>query len=223
MAVDAVNPRAYTDGGSPGNINGHILRIKENGSDGAATSFTWDIYLFGSESGMDTGMINLSSLTADQDFSSPDGLWFSPTTGFVYIQTDDGAYTDVTNCMMLIGKPGSVGDGATKTLEYTKTDGSKLTVTTQIGVKPTADTLRRFLVGPVDCEITGIAETPDGKTLFVNVQHPGESISKADVADPSKYLSHWPGNAGYGAGGAAARPRSATLVITRDDGGVIGA
>ncbi len=84
-------------------------------------------------------------------------------------------------------------------------------------------TLRRFLVGPVDCEITGITEAPDGKAIFVNIQHPGEAISKANVADPAKYLSHWPGNAGYGSGGATARPRSATVVITRNDGGLIGA
>jgi secreted PhoX family phosphatase len=79
------------------------------------------------------------------------------------------------------------------------------------------------LVGPRDCEITGICETPDGRAIFVNVQHPGEAITRANVTDPSKYLSHWPGNAGYGAGGANARPRSATIVITRDDGGLIGA
>jgi hypothetical protein len=28
--------------------------------------------------------------------------------------------------------------------------------------------------GPVGCEITGIALTPDGRTMFVNIQHPGE-------------------------------------------------
>ena len=44
----------------------------------------------------------------------------------------------------------------------------------------------------------------------------------ADIGDASKYTSHWPGNAGYGAGGANARPRSATIVITKTDGGVIG-
>ncbi|WP_334189992.1 alkaline phosphatase PhoX, partial [Noviherbaspirillum sp.] len=76
---------------------------------------------------------------------------------------------------------------------------------------------------PVDCEITGIAETPDGKAMFVNIQHPGESITAANVADPTKYLSHWPANAGYGPGGATtARPRSATIVITKNDGGRIG-
>lgn len=225
MQVDAANPRSYSDAPSasaPGNVNGHILRMKENAGASAAAAFTWDIYLFGAEAGMDPARINLSSLTDDQDFSSPDGLWFSTRTGLAFIQTDDGAYTDVTTCMMLVGKPGTVGDGETRTLEYTKADGSKMAVTTRVGAKPTPDTLRRFLVGPVDCEITGIAETPDGRAIFVNIQHPGEAISKANLADPAKFLSHWPGNAGYGAGGAQARPRSATIVITRDDGGVIG-
>ncbi|WP_374665554.1 PhoX family phosphatase [Ramlibacter sp.] len=226
-AVDAANPRAYTDAPtaatSPGNVNGHIIRMKETGGESAATSFTWDIYLFGAEAGADGGKVNLSALTADNDFSSPDGLWFSPKTGLCFIQTDDGAYTDVTNCMMLVGKAGTVGDGATQAIEYTKADGSKTTVTTRVGAKPTTANLKRFLVGPKDCEITGICETPDGRAIFVNIQHPGETISKANIADPSKYLSHWPGNAGYGPGGANARPRSATIVITRNDGGLIAA
>jgi secreted PhoX family phosphatase len=228
MGLDAANPRSYQDsvaGGAPGsagNINGHILRMKEGTGDAAATAFTWDVYLFGAEAGADLAKVNLSALTADQDFSSPDGLWFSPKTGLCFIQTDDGAYTDVTNCMMLIGKPGTVGDGAVTTLSYTKADGSKVDVQTRVGAKPTTETLRRFLVGPKDCEITGITETPDGKTVFVNIQHPGETISKANIADPTKYVSHWPGNAGFGPGGATARPRSATIVITKNDGGLIG-
>ncbi len=225
--VDAANPRAYTDAptaaSAPGNINGHIIRMKENGDEPGATAFTWDVYLFGAQADADAARINLSALTADQDFSSPDGMWFSPKSGLIYIQTDDGAYTDVTNCMMLVGIPGKVGDGTVQNLEYTKADGSKLTVPARVGAKPTAATLRRFLVGPRDCEITGICETPDGKALFVNIQHPGETISKANIGDPSKYVSHWPGNAGYGPGGANARPRSATIVITRNDGGIIGA
>ena len=228
QALDAVNPRSYLDADtpastSPGNINGHIVRMREANDDGAATSFTWDIYLFGAQANANAATVNLSGLTNDQDFSSPDGLWFSPKTGFAFIQTDDGAYTDATNCMMLIGRPGQVGDGTTPTLSYTKADGSAVSIQTRMGAKPTATTLRRFLVGPVDCEITGCTETPDGKTIFINIQHPGEAISKADIADPSKYLSHWPANDGYGAGGVTtARPRSATLVITKNDGGLIG-
>ena len=228
QALDAANPRAYSDSfgggaaGAPGNVNGHILRMKEGVGESTATAFTWDVYLFGAQADADLAKVNLSALTNDQDFSSPDGLWFSPKTGLCFIQTDDGAYTDVTNCMMLIGKPGTVGDGAATTLSYTKADTTTLSVTTPVGKKPTAATLRRFLVGPVDCEITGCTETPDGKALFVNIQHPGETISKANVTNPALYLSHWPGNAGYGAGGADARPRSATVVITKNDGGVIG-
>lgn len=71
--------------------------------------------------------------------------------------------------------------------------------------------LKRFLVGPVQCEITGLAETPDGKALFVNIQHPGEDTPAANLASPA---SRWPD------GG---RPRSSTIVITRNDGGMIGA
>lgn len=228
FALDAANPRSYADSvngaaaGAPGNVNGHIIRMREAADSSAALGFTWDVYLFGAESGADAAKINLSALTADQDFSSPDGLWFSQATQLCWIQTDDGAYTDVSNCMMLAAVPGKVGDGAKATLSYTKTDGSTVTVDTYVGKKPTADVLKRFLVGPVDCELTGAAETPDGKTLFVNIQHPGESISKANIGDAGKFSSHWPGNTGYGAGGANARPRSATIAITKNDGGLIG-
>lgn len=223
LAPDAANPRVYTDTkagqAQNGNPNGHILRIREGASGSTATSFTWDVYLFGAEAGAAPGTVNLSSLTDDQDFSSPDGLVFSPSTGICWFQTDDGAYTDVTNCMMLAGLPGQVGDGGSVTLSYPLAAGGTLTVNTPVGKAATADTLKRFLVGPVGCEITGLAETPDGRTMFVNIQHPGENTARADLADPSKYTSQWPSNAGYGAG---TRPRSATIVITKNDGGRIG-
>jgi secreted PhoX family phosphatase len=223
LAPDSANPRAYTDmkgtTAQNGNPNGHILRVKEGTAGSAATTFTWDVYAFGAESGADAAKINLSNLTGDQDFSSPDGLVFSPATGIMWIQTDDGAYTDVTNCMMLAAMPGQVGDGAKKTLAYTKSDNSTLAVDTYVGKAPTANTLKRFLVGPKACEITGLCETPDGKALFINIQHPGETTAVADIADPTKYTSQWPSNAGYGAG---KRPRSATIVITKNDGGKVG-
>lgn len=221
VAPDPANPRTYTDvkngvTTSLGNHNGHIIRLKETGNESAATTFSWDIYLFGAQSDASTTDVNLSGLTADQDFSSPDGLAFSKSTGICWIQTDDGAYTDVTNCMMMAALPGQVGDGGALTVGNTG-------VATYRGKLPTANTLKRFLVGPVACEITGICETPDGKALFVNIQHPGETTTTANVTTPANYTSHWPGNAGYGAGGATtARPRSATIVITKNDGGRIG-
>jgi len=214
--ADAVNPRVYTDmKGSKeqkGNVNGHIVRLAD--ASPAGTSFKWDIYVFGAEAGADKSAVNLSNLTDDNDMSAPDGLVFSPATGVCWIQTDDGAFTDKTNCMMLAAIPGKVGDGGARTVKH----GDKQ-VTTYVGKTPTPSTLARFLVGPKGCEITGWCETPDGRAMFINIQHPGESTAMADVNDPAKYQSQWPANAGYGAG---KRPRSATIVITKNDGGVLG-
>ncbi len=223
-APDSANPRTYTDIKNAatvqqGNVNGHILRLKEGAGGSAATSFMWDVYLFGAEASASPGAVNLSKLTGEQDFSSPDGLAFSQSTGICWIQTDDGAYTDVTNCMMLAALPGRVGDGQKVSLRYPRSTGGPLEVTTFVGKTPTPDRLKRFLVGPKGSEITGLAETPDGRTLFVNIQHPGEDTAQADISNPARYTSQWPANTGYGAG---KRPRSATIVITRDDGGVIG-
>jgi secreted PhoX family phosphatase len=79
--------------------------------------------------------------------------------------------------------------------------------------------IRRFLTGPVNCEITGCSLTPDGRTLFINVQHPGESPSdRSDPAQPNKFSS-WPQNQ---FGGVGNRPRSSTVAIRRNDGGLIG-
>ena len=217
-STDAANPRHYNDrrAGTTnqfGNPNGHIIRWIDANGDPAATTFTWDIYLFGARSTADAANVNLSGLTADNDFSSPDGLWFS-RQGVCWIQTDDGAYTDVTNCMLLAALPGSVGDGSTRTITNTDSTGATKQVTTRVGAAP-GSRLKRFLVGPKDSEITGLAETPDGTTLFVNIQHPGEDSPAATVANPNTHTSHWPD-------GGLARPRSATLAITKNTGGVIG-
>lgn len=218
LLPDGANPRAYTDlkgtTQQKGNPNGHILRMKDVGG-AATTTFMWDIYLFGAEAGAETTKINMSKLSADQDFSSPDGLAFSQNTGVCWIQTDDGAYTDVTNCMMLAAIPGTVGDGKVTTINHSST----VNVVTSVGTTPAPDKLKRFLVGSKDCEITGFCETPDGKAIFINIQHPGEGTKALNINNPAMYTSQWPSNIGYGAG---TRPRSATIVITKDDGGRIG-
>ncbi|MDO7538141.1 PhoX family protein [Acinetobacter nosocomialis] len=208
--TDAANPRNYTDlyAGTKeqkGNVNGHIIRFKETDDKTTAETFKWDIYLFGAEASMASN-INLSGLTDSNDFSSPDGMWFDPR-GVLWIETDDGAYTDVTNCMMLAALPGQIGDGGAAT-----TSNGQQTIT---GAKVTDATLRRFLVGPKQCEITGIAMTPDYKAIFINVQHPGE-----DSASYAKPESNWPATQ-KDPSNKTARPRSATVVITRKDGGVI--
>ncbi len=225
--TDAANPRHYVDpyGAAQtvqdGNPNGHIIRLKEAAST-ESTSFTWDIYAFGAGSDLDAANINVSGLTADNDFSSPDGLAFARASHaggqvkpILWVETDDGAYTDVTNCMLLCAQPGSVGDGGARTITNKDKNGNTATQATRVGAAPGAN-LKRFLVGPVECEITGIDSTPDGRTLFVGIQHPGEGATS-----PAAPTSHWPDSQG-GTAAATVRPRSAVVVITKNDGGVVG-
>lgn len=229
-ATNPANPRHYTDPRTDaatnpaGNPNGHILRLRENGDDPAATSFAWDIYLFGADSADASSDVNISGLTASNDFSSPDGLWFSRPTNagglvkpLLWIQTDDGAFTDRTNNQMLVAMPGTTGDGAEVTITNTATGGVTATQTTRRGALATEATLKRFLVGPVGCEITGVDTTPDGRTLFVGIQHPGETTG--DTV-PNPLPSNWP--ASQTGAAPTSRPRSAIVAITKSDGGVVG-
>ncbi|MGK5110900.1 MULTISPECIES: PhoX family protein [unclassified Geodermatophilus] len=124
------------------------------------------------------GGVEGSTIAAEDAFGSPDGLWLDPDSR-AWIQTD-GTQPGSANNQMLAADP-------------TRTDVTG------------APEVRRFLTGPKQCEITGIAMTPDQRTLFVNVQHPGENGQSA-----------WPAEDGV------ATPRSATVVVTKDDGGVIG-
>ncbi|HEY9554604.1 alkaline phosphatase PhoX [Allosphingosinicella sp.] len=216
--TDAPNPRHYNDlkegDDQFGNPNGHILRMKEAGDSGEASGFEWDIYAFGAGADLDPNNVNISMLDAMNDFSSPDGLWFSRPSNpaglvnpVLWIQTDDGAYTDVTNCMMLAAMPGQVGDGGPVTITNVGAGGAMASQATNVGQAPGTN-MRRFLVGPKECEITGIDSTPDGRALFVNIQHPGEDGN-----------SNWP--ASQSDNSASSRPRSATIVITKDDGGIV--
>lgn len=227
LVTDAANPRAYEEARAAvtpfissttnrGNANGHIIRLKETNDDPEATVFTWDVYLFGSEAGAPAG-INLSGLTAENDFSSPDGLWFDPR-GLLWIQTDDGAYTDVTNCMLLAGVPGRVGDGGDVTITNT-VSGITGMQASKMGAAASINNLRRFLVGPKGCEVTGIDMTPDGKTMFVNIQHPGENGGWNNYNQTTNEFSQ---QSNFNVIPGDLRARSATLVITRNDGGVIG-
>ncbi|MCL5049990.1 MAG: PhoX family phosphatase [Firmicutes bacterium] len=174
--VDAVNPRAE-------NAHGHIVRWHERG-DHAAAVFDWDLFLLGGDAGTHTPGTGGEgvTLTSDNHFACPDGLWFD-NRGVLWIQTDMSGATL---------REGSFGHNA------------------MLAADPETGEVRRFLTGPVDCEVTGVVTTPDGRTMFVNIQHPGEGTASTG------FSSDWPD-------GNGARPRSATVVITRDDGGVVGA
>jgi secreted PhoX family phosphatase len=170
----------------PVNLYGHILRWSEEGGDAAATSFRWDHFALAGDPAMQHG----ANIKGDA-FASPDGLWFDPR-GILWIQTD------VSAGLMDEPRYGNFGNNM------------------MLAADPKSGDVRRFLVGPRGCEITGVAMTPDYKTMFVNIQHPGEPST--DISDPKNPTasSAWPDM------NKAGRPRSATVVITRDDGGEIG-
>ncbi len=168
------NPRAP-------NSHGHIIRMREDGDRADAETFTWDIFVFGSNASAAASQ-NISGLTLDNEFGSPDGLWMDPR-GLLWIQTDNGAPLDSNSNDQLLAVIPSELPNSERAI-----DGS------------TTDYLRRMFVGPEGCEVTGITMTPDARTLFVNIQHPRGT---------------WPG-------GAGTIPRSATVAISRTDGGTIG-
>jgi secreted PhoX family phosphatase len=117
-----------------------------------------------------------------------------------------------------------VGDGGEFTVANSMTVAGAVqtkTQTTFVGGILGESRLRRFLVGPKGAEVTGITETADGKAIFVGIQHPAEDATVYN--DVSKGV--WPTNANNGVGGvygAGSRARSATIIITKDDGGKIG-
>ena len=170
------------------NTMGNIIKWKEAGDFDAAT-FTWSHFVLAGDPKNER--TDAKGNILGDIFGSPDGLWFDDR-GTLWIQTDAHA----TNMY----KGDYVGVGSNMMLAADVKTGE----------------IRRFLVGPPNCEITGVVTTPDLRTMFVNVQHPGESPSdRSDPAEPSKY-STWP------SGVKGARPRSATVVIRKRDGGIIG-
>ncbi|MGN2390325.1 PhoX family protein [Pelomicrobium sp. G1] len=164
------------------NIYGHIIRWNEAGGDPAATTFTWDIFALAGDPAVDPA----SNINGDL-YNSPDGLWFDPD-GRLWIQTD--ATTEASSY-----DPGGVN--------------ASIGTNQMLAADPLTRETRRFLTGPRGCEVTGVTMTPDGKAMFVNIQHPGEDWESSPTE-----VSDWPDR--------NARPRSATIVITREDGGVIG-
>jgi uncharacterized protein len=124
-------------------------------------------------------------------FACPDGLWFD-SMGTLWVQTDVS--------------PTALGRG-----EFAPLGNNQA-----LAVDPASGVFRRFLTGPRGCEITGFHTAPDNRTVFVNVQHPGEAPGDRSNPDAPRANSNWPDYAPNG------RPRSATVVIRRKDGGIIG-
>ena len=183
---------APVDAANPRQDNryGHILRWREAGDDVAATTFSWDIFIQCGDK-RDPDAHHQGNIQGD-DLGAPDGLWFD-RDGRLWIQTDQE------------------GEG--------RGDWANIGGNLMACADPVTRQVKRFLTGPRKCEVTGITNSPDGRVMFVGIQHPGEGWSGSYTSKSS-----WPDN---GANGpttqqAVAKPRSAVVVITKDDGGVIG-
>lgn len=190
--ADAPNPRAP-------NPYGHIIRWQEQGNRPWATKFEWDIFVLGGPEN-DSQILPAEGGPALDDsniFASPDGLWIDQN-GILWIQTD------MSGSQQGAGPFGENG---------------------MLAANPITGEIKRFLQGPLNQETTGVVSTPDGKTLFVNFQHPG------DRSAPGNFTSNWPdhgavfrlpGDPAVTPNPSGPRPRSSTLVVTREDGGVVG-
>ncbi|WP_164135223.1 PhoX family protein, partial [Stenotrophomonas maltophilia] len=127
------------------NAYGHIIRWRERSRDYAGQRFTWDLFMLAGP-GEDSRGPDGKPLNQDNILASPDGLWFDPE-GRLWIQTD------------MSGSQLSSGPFGNNQM---------------LVADPRTGELKRFLTGPLGCEVTGIAATPDFRTLFINIQHPGE-------------------------------------------------
>jgi secreted PhoX family phosphatase len=181
----AVKPNA---GGDPTPVNGpnpreanhygQIVRWRPENGDHTAGKFKWDLFVTaGNPTAHSDAYAGSANVTAENMFNAPDGLAFD-TAGLLWIQTD-GKTTNKGDFAGMGNNQMLVGD-------------------------PETGEIRRFMVGPNECEVTGITWSGDRRTLFIGIQHPG-----------SKGKSHFPG-------GGDSLPRSAVVAITRDDGGLIG-
>jgi secreted PhoX family phosphatase len=180
---------AAVNSGRDPNPYGHIVRFAEDAVDDA--KFTWDVFLLAGDPAYDPAVPPGQSA-----FGSPDGIWID-RDGLVWIQTD------ISNSSQNLASRGYDGIGNNQML----------------AACPDSGEVRRFLTGPRGCEITGVIMTPDQRTMFVNVQHPGESTTfwnqqfgVPSTSAPST-VSSWP----FGG-----RARPSTVVIRKLDGGKIG-
>ncbi|MBX3350625.1 MAG: PhoX family phosphatase [Nitrospira sp.] len=188
-STSAGSARPPVDATNPRTANnyGHIIRWYYR-QDWTEPTFGWDIFALG---GDPANPAHGSTIFGDK-YGSPDGIYVDQS-GLIWIQTDVSTST--------INAGAYVGFGNNQML----------------AAHPETRETRRFLVGPKQCEITGVFMTPDRRTMFVGIQHPGErpDDQPGDPLNP-KQFSSWPDGPDGG------RPRSALIVVTKDDGGRIG-
>jgi len=160
------------------NHYGQVVRWRPNGGDHTNNGFAWDLFVMAGNPKVHSDVYGGSdNVSTENMFNSPDGLKFD-SNGILWIQTD-GNYSN---------KEDFEGHGNNQMLAG----------------DPVTGEIRRFMVGPNEAEVTGLTWSPDKRTMFVGIQHPGERGN-----------SHWPE-------GGDAVARSAVIAIKRDDGGLVG-
>jgi secreted PhoX family phosphatase len=182
--VDAVNPRAE-------NAHGQVVELIPPGgagqdADHTADQFDWEFLLIaGDPKKPDSG----AQYHPDTEawISSPDNCAFD-NEGRIWISTDQGGAQAKNNIPDGMYACDLSGDGRAY--------------------------LKFFYACPVGAEMCGPEFTPDGRTLFVAVQHPAEADGYVSTFEnPS---TRWPDFA------EGAPPRPSLVAITKDDGGPIG-
>jgi secreted PhoX family phosphatase len=175
-----------------GNRNGHVIEWEETGSI-AGDTFTWRVFILAGnpeEPGTYFAGYDKSQVSA---MSCPDNLEFDPA-GNLWISTD-GTVLSTRN--QEAGTVGGTNDG--------------------LFAVPTAGVerghLKAFLTVPIGAECSGPMIPRDGRSVFVSVQHPGETTGSTRD-DPS---STWPDRLPE-----RPFPRPSVVVVAREDGGRVG-
>jgi secreted PhoX family phosphatase len=168
---------------------GHIVEMTPPDNDHTAAKYAWEILVrCGDPSIADVGATFSSATTKNGWFGMPDNCAID-SEGRLWVSTDG-------NSMKATGR----SDG----LWAMETEGEM------------RGTSKLFYRVPVGAEMCGPAFTPDGKTLFLAVQHPGEEDKDGNGGIYANPPTRWPDFKE----GMPVRP--AVVVVTKDDGGLIG-
>lgn len=200
------NPRRPGDnaGGAQSNLVGHILRIDEADQDCGATHFTWDVFAMG---GDPNAAAPMTTTRAGAPVHVSNSFQGEPTTSGERFACPDNLFVDSGHRVWIST------DGSDNV--FADCNDSVLAAPLDSeGPRP----IKRFLVGPVGAEICGPLMAPDERAFFCAIQHPGES----DAAGVAFRQTRWAGAPAPSSFPDGGWPRSAVVVITREDGGRIG-
>ncbi|MBK6702950.1 MAG: DUF839 domain-containing protein [Caulobacteraceae bacterium] len=189
------------------NLTGHIVRIDEAGGDSAATTFTWDIFVMGGDPNAESATVRTRGGGAPAFVSTAvDG---EPTTSGDRFACPDNMFIDSTHRVWI------ATDGSDAVFE----DCNDCILMTPVAAERPRP-IKRFLVGPVGAELCGPMMAPDERTFFCSIQHPGAN----NVEGVEFATLRWQGTAPASSfpDGGNAWPRSAVIMITREDGARIG-